>query len=98
MWKLNTHMASRKKVLLKVIILGDSGSGTLQGRRDSSRWALLSIEVQTVVSLCMMLPLPNTFKTLERWRDEFLIQASPCDPENFPSLCSATRLTWRTGR
>ena len=27
---------------------------------------------------------PNTFKTLESWRDEFLIQASPRDPDNFP--------------
>jgi hypothetical protein len=27
---------------------------------------------------------PNTFKSLESWRDEFLIQASPRDPDNFP--------------
>ena len=27
---------------------------------------------------------PSTFKTLDSWRDEFLIQASPRDPENFP--------------
>ena len=27
---------------------------------------------------------PTTFKNLESWRDEFLIQASPRDPENFP--------------
>lgn len=27
---------------------------------------------------------PNTFKTLDSWRDEFLIQASPRDPDNFP--------------
>lgn len=27
---------------------------------------------------------PNTFKSLDSWRDEFLIQASPRDPENFP--------------
>lgn len=27
---------------------------------------------------------PNTFKALDSWRDEFLIQASPRDPENFP--------------
>jgi len=27
---------------------------------------------------------PTTFKSLESWRDEFLIQASPRDPENFP--------------
>lgn len=27
---------------------------------------------------------PNTFKNLDSWRDEFLIQASPRDPDHFP--------------
>lgn len=27
---------------------------------------------------------PKSFDTLDSWRDEFLIQASPRDPENFP--------------
>lgn len=27
---------------------------------------------------------PNTFKNLDSWRDEFLIQASPRNPEQFP--------------
>lgn len=27
---------------------------------------------------------PSSFKSLDAWRDEFLIQASPRDPENFP--------------
>ena len=27
---------------------------------------------------------PNSFKSLESWRDEFLIQASPREPDNFP--------------
>lgn len=26
----------------------------------------------------------KSFETLDSWRDEFLIQASPRDPENFP--------------
>lgn len=29
---------------------------------------------------------PNSFKSLDAWRDEFLIQASPRDPENFPFI------------
>lgn len=33
---------------------------------------------------------PNTFKTLESWRDEFLIQASPRDPDNFPVKITRT--------
>lgn len=28
----------------------------------------------------------NSFETLDSWRDEFLIQASPKDPENFPFI------------
>lgn len=27
---------------------------------------------------------PKSFETLESWRDEFLVQASPRDPEHFP--------------
>lgn len=27
---------------------------------------------------------PSTFKNLDSWRDEFLIQASPREPESFP--------------
>lgn len=27
---------------------------------------------------------PNTFKSLDSWRDEFLIQAAPREPDNFP--------------
>lgn len=26
----------------------------------------------------------KSFETLDNWRDEFLIQASPMDPETFP--------------
>lgn len=29
---------------------------------------------------------PNTLKTPGSWRDEFLIQASPWDPENFHGI------------
>jgi Ras-related protein Rab-7A len=47
----------------------------------------------------------KSFDTLDSWRDEFLVQASPMDPESFPfvslspSLCvgARTRLIW-TGR
>ena len=27
---------------------------------------------------------PNSFKSMDSWRDKFLIQASPREPENFP--------------
>ncbi len=35
---------------------------------------------------------PNSFKTLDSWRDEFLIQASPRDPENFPFVVLGNKI------
>lgn len=35
---------------------------------------------------------PNTFKTLDSWRDEFLIQASPRDPEHFPFVVLGNKI------
>lgn len=29
----------------------------------------------------------KSFDTLDSWRDEFLVQASPMDPESFPFVC-----------
>ena len=36
--------------------------------------------------------MPNTFKTLDSWRDEFLVQASPQDPENFPFVVIGNKI------
>nr|XP_006820804.1 PREDICTED: ras-related protein Rab-7a-like [Saccoglossus kowalevskii] len=36
--------------------------------------------------------MPNTFKSLDSWRDEFLIQASPRDPENFPFVVLGNKI------
>lgn len=35
---------------------------------------------------------PNSFKNLESWRDEFLVQASPRDPENFPFVLLGNKI------
>lgn len=35
---------------------------------------------------------PDTFKSLDSWRDEFLIQASPRDPENFPFVVLGNKI------
>jgi len=35
----------------------------------------------------------KSFDTLDSWRDEFLIQASPRDPESFPFVRSQYRST-----
>lgn len=119
-------MYSRKKVLLKVIILGDSGVGktslmnqfvnkkfsnqykatigadfltkevivddkivTLQiwDTAGQERFQSLGVAFYRGADCCVLVfdvSAPNTFKSLESWRDEFLIQASPRDPDNFP--------------
>ena len=34
----------------------------------------------------------KSFDTLDSWRDEFLVQASPMDPESFPFVCEYWRM------
>ena len=119
-------MSARRKVLLKVIILGDSGVGktslmnqyvnkrfttqykatigadfltkevmiddrlvTMQiwDTAGQERFQSLGVAFYRGADCCVLVydvTQPNTFKTLDSWRDEFLIQASPRDPENFP--------------
>ena len=36
--------------------------------------------------------MPNTFKSLDSWRDEFLIQACPRDPEHFPFVVIGNKI------
>mmetsp|Transcript_12482 Transcript_12482/g.22062 ORF Transcript_12482/g.22062 Transcript_12482/m.22062 type:complete len:213 (-) Transcript_12482:124-762(-) len=118
--------ASRKKVLLKVIILGDSGVGktslmnqyvnkkftnqykatigadfltkevmiddklvTMQiwDTAGQERFQSLGVAFYRGADCCVLvhdLTVPKTFESMESWRDEFLIQASPRDPDNFP--------------
>ncbi|KAI4093243.1 MAG: hypothetical protein L6R37_007408 [Teloschistes peruensis] len=119
-------MASRKKVLLKVIILGDSGVGktslmnqyvnkkfsasykatigadfltkevliddrvvTMQlwDTAGQERFQSLGVAFYRGADCCVLVYDVNnskSFDTLDSWRDEFLVQASPRDPENFP--------------
>lgn len=119
-------MASRKKVLLKVIILGDSGVGktslmnqyvnkkfstsykatigadfltkevtvddrivTLQlwDTAGQERFQSLGVAFYRGADCCVLVydvNSPKSFETLDSWRDEFLIQASPHDPDSFP--------------
>jgi Ras-related protein Rab-7A len=119
-------MATRRRTLLKVIILGDSGVGKTSlmnqfvNKKFSSQYKatigadFLTKEVQVddrAVTLqiwdtagqerfqslgvafyrgadCAVLVYDvnsqKTFEDLETWRDEFLIQANPASPDNFP--------------
>ncbi|CAI4222465.1 unnamed protein product [Auanema sp. JU1783] len=117
---------TRKKALLKVIILGDSGVGktslmnqyvnkrfsnqykatigadfltrdvqiddrtvTLQiwDTAGQERFQSLGVAFYRGADCCVLafdVTNPMSFKSLDSWRDEFLIQANPRDPENFP--------------
>ena len=121
-------MSTRKKTLLKVIILGDSGVGktSLMNRyvnkkfstqykatigadfvtkdvvvddklvtmqiwdtAGQERFQSLGVAFYRGADCCVLVydvTAPTTFKSLDSWRDEFLIQASPRDPENFPFI------------
>jgi len=127
-------MASRKKVLLKVIILGDSGVGktslmnqyvnkkfstsykatigadfltkevtvddrivTLQlwDTAGQERFQSLGVAFYRGADCCVLVYDVNSsksFDTLDSWRDEFLIQASPRDPESFPFVVLGNKI------
>ncbi|KAK5260485.1 hypothetical protein LTR40_004082 [Exophiala xenobiotica] len=127
-------MSSRKKVLLKVIILGDSGVGktslmnqyvnkkfstsykatigadfltkevtvddrivTLQlwDTAGQERFQSLGVAFYRGADCCVLVYDVNSaksFETLDSWRDEFLIQASPRDPESFPFVVLGNKI------
>ncbi|KAM9482783.1 ras-related protein rab7-like isoform 2-T2 [Clarias gariepinus] len=127
-------MASRKKVLLKVIILGDTGVGktslmnqyvnrkfsnqykatigadfltkevmvedrlvTLQiwDTAGQERFQSLGVAFYRGADCCVLVfdvTAASTFKTLDSWKDEFLIQAGPRDPDNFPFLVLGNKI------
>jgi len=118
--------ANRKKVLLKVIILGDSGVGktslmnqyvnnkfsnqykatigadfltkevSVDGKQvtlqiwdtaGQERFQSLGVAFYRGADCCVLvydLTVAKTFESLENWREDFLSQASPRDPDNFP--------------
>ncbi|KAF2200357.1 hypothetical protein GQ43DRAFT_441641 [Delitschia confertaspora ATCC 74209] len=127
-------MASRKKTLLKVIILGDSGVGktslmnqyvnkkfsasykatigadfltkevlvddrlvTMQlwDTAGQERFQSLGVAFYRGADCCVLVYDVNnskSFDTLDSWRDEFLVQASPMDPESFPFVVIGNKI------
>ncbi|CAF1049751.1 unnamed protein product [Didymodactylos carnosus] len=132
--KRSINMSARKKVLLKVIILGDSGVGktslmnqfvnrkftnqykatigadfltkevqiddrlvTMQiwDTAGQERFQSLGVAFYRGADCCVLVydvTVANSFKSLESWRDEFLIQAGPRDPENFPFVVIGNKI------
>ncbi|PKA67190.1 Ras-related protein Rab7 [Apostasia shenzhenica] len=135
-------MASRRRMLLKVIILGDSGVGKTSlmnqyvNKKFSNQYKATigadfltkEIQVEDRLFTLQMLILPflqiwdtagqerfqslgvafyrgadccvlvydvnvvKSFDNLNNWREEFLIQASPSDPENFPFVVLGNKI------
>ncbi|KAI9315483.1 vacuolar biogenesis protein [Dichotomocladium elegans] len=126
--------SSRKKVLLKVIILGDSGVGktslmnqyvnkkfsnqykatigadfltkevmvddrlvTMQiwDTAGQERFQSLGVAFYRGADCCVLTYDVNnskSFESLDQWRDEFLVQASPRDPESFPFVLLGNKI------
>ncbi|KAL3097042.1 hypothetical protein niasHS_002758 [Heterodera schachtii] len=124
----------RKKILLKVIILGDSGVGktslmnqyvnkrfsnqykatigadfltkdvmiddrlvTMQiwDTAGQERFQSLGVAFYRGADCCVLVydvTHAPSFKSLESWRDEFLVQASPRDPEHFPFVLLGNKI------
>jgi Ras-related protein Rab-7A len=132
--------ANRKKVLLKVLILGDSGVGktslmnqyvnkkftnqykatigadfstkevmvddklvTLQiwDTAGQERFQSLGVAFYRGADCCVLvfdLTVQKTFESMDTWRDEFLVQASPRDPDNFPFMVIGNKADLDTKR
>ncbi|GFY89943.1 RAB GTPase homolog G3F [Actinidia rufa] len=118
-------MPSRRRTLLKVIILGDSGYVnkkfsnqykatigadfltkemqfedrlfTLQiwDTAGQERFQSLGVAFYRGADCCVLVHDVNVMKSfdnLNNWREEFLIQASPSDPENFPFVVIGNKI------
>ena len=125
-------MASRRRTLLKVIILGDSGVGKTSlmnqyvNKKFSNQYKatigadFLTKEVQFEIwdtagqerfqslgvafyrgaDCCVLVYDVNSMKSfdnLNNWREEFLIQASPSDPDNFPFVLLGNKVDVDSG-
>uniref|UniRef100_A0A0M3I6M7 Ras-related protein Rab-7a n=2 Tax=Ascaris TaxID=6251 RepID=A0A0M3I6M7_ASCLU len=132
--------SGRKKSLLKVIILGDSGVGktslmnqyvnkrfsnqykatigadfltkdvmigdrmvTMQiwDTAGQERFQSLGVAFYRGADCCVLtydVTNASSFKSLESWRDEFLIQASPRDPEHFPFVLLGNKIDLEANR
>ncbi|KAH9696101.1 ras-related protein RABG3f [Citrus sinensis] len=118
-------MPSRRRTLLKVIILGDSGYVnkkfsnqykatigadfltkevqfedrlfTLQiwDTAGQERFQSLGVAFYRGADCCVLVYDVNSMKSfdnLNNWREEFLIQASPSDPDNFPFVVLGNKI------
>ena len=88
-----TEMSARLILLLSLIftfqVMVDDRLVTMQiwDTAGQERFQSLGVAFYRGADCCVLVydvTAPSTFKSLDSWRDEFLIQASPRDPDRFP--------------
>ena len=69
--------------------------GQLWDTAGQERFQSLGVAFYRGADCCVLVYDVNSsksFETLDSWRDEFLIQASPHDPENFPFVVLGNKI------
>ena len=56
------------------------------------RFQSLGVAFYRGADCCVLVYNPKSFETLDSWRDEFLIQANPHDPDNFPFVVLGNKI------
>ncbi|KAF7389272.1 hypothetical protein HZH66_010409 [Vespula vulgaris] len=88
-WSSNQYKATIGADFLTKEVMVDDRVVTMQiwDTAGQERFQSLGVAFYRGADCCVLVfdvSAPTSFKSLESWRDEFLIQASPRDPDNFP--------------
>jgi len=78
-----------------VMLYGRDGVAQIWDTAGQERFQSLGVAFYRGADCCILVydvTVPNTFKTLESWRDEFLIQACPRDAEHFPFVVIGNKI------
>jgi Ras-related protein Rab-7A len=89
MWYKYFFFGGRKEVLSPVRLR------QLWDTAGQERFQSLGVAFYRGADCCVLVYDVNSaksFETLDSWRDEFLIQASPRDPENFPFVVLGNKI------
>jgi Ras-related protein Rab-7A len=78
-----------------VVTVCDTTAPQLWDTAGQERFQSLGVAFYRGADCCVLVYDVNSaksFETLDSWRDEFLIQASPHDPENFPFVVLGNKI------
>lgn len=101
-------MVDDRLVTMQVGILSESNNQPLSkiwsklwDTAGQERFQSLGVAFYRGADCCVLVYDVNSaksFETLDSWRDEFLIQASPHDPENFPFVVLGNKIDVEEGK